>query len=210
MIKAALFDIDGVVLKPRTEYFSEKLAREKGIPLEKTLPFFKRPYQLCIIDKANLREELEKVLPSWGWEGSIGEFMDYWFEGEKEVNQDVLDEVKELREKGIKCSLASDIESLRAGYLLDEAELNEQFDGSFFSCDLRCTKDEPAFFEKVVKELGKEAIKPGDVVFWDDDEKNVEAARRVGIKAELFKDVESYKERMAVLLEGNSRSPEVE
>lgn len=210
MIKAVLFDIDGVVLRPRIEYFSEKLVREKGIPLEKTLPFFKRPYQLCIIDKANLREELEKVLPRWGWEGSVDELIRYWFEGEKEVNQDVLREAQKLRERGIVCYLASDIESLRAGYLLDEVELNEQFDGSFFSCDLRRTKDEPEFFEKVVKELGKEAIEPGDIVFWDDDEKNVEAARGVGIKAELFESVDGYREKMRGYLEGNPKSPEVE
>ena len=210
MIKAVLFDIDGVVIGPRNEFFSEKYAREQGVPIEKLIPFFKGPFKQCAVGKADIKEELEKVKEEWSWKGTVEELLGYWFESEKNLNDGLMKEVEALRERGVVCMLASDNEKERAGYLFQEQNLEETFDADFFSCDLGYTKEDPEFWQIVKERLLEMEFSIEEVIYWDDDEKNVEAAREAGIKAELFRNIESYKEKMTPLLEGSAKSPEVE
>ena len=58
--KAILFDLDGVVIKPRHKYFSEKLSEKQNIPLEDILPFFKDEYKKAAIGEV----EIKDVLPA--------------------------------------------------------------------------------------------------------------------------------------------------
>src|SRR5258708_7184557 len=78
MIKAILFDVDEVVIK-REKYFSQKYSEEYKVPQEQVMEFFKGEYQDCAIGKMDLKEVLPKYLKKWGWQGSLEEFMDYWF-----------------------------------------------------------------------------------------------------------------------------------
>lgn len=68
----------------------------------------------------------------WNWEGSIDELLDYWFQGEKEMDERILQTIKIMREKGIKCYLASDQEKYRAEFLLRDLGMEKLFDGHFF------------------------------------------------------------------------------
>ena len=53
-----------------------------------------------------------------------------------------------------------------------------------FSCRLGAVKPEPAAFEATLDALG---APPGEVVFLDDRPANVDAARQLGIRAELYR-----------------------
>ena len=59
-IKAILFDLDGVILKPRDKYFSEKYAEEQNVPIENIIPFFKNEYKKIMLGQADLKEVLSK------------------------------------------------------------------------------------------------------------------------------------------------------
>ena len=55
------------------------------------------------------------------------------------------------------------------------------FDESFYSWELGTKKPEPTYFELALERIGAE---PAQVLFVDDMEVNVEAARGVGLNAE--------------------------
>src|SRR3972149_7451745 len=111
MIKAVLFDVDGVVLLPREKYFSERLADDYGVSPALVLPLFKNEFKDCLLGKADLKDILKKkYLKRWGWKGSIDELLHFWWKGEKAINKSVLSQIKRLRQKGIQCYLASDPE----------------------------------------------------------------------------------------------------
>ncbi len=183
MIKDILWDADDVVVVKREGFFSEKLAKRQGIPLEQVMPFFKGEFGLCTVGKADLKQEIGKYLAGWGWTGTVEELMEYWFSSEKEVDTEVLEVVDGLRQKGVKCYLATDQEKYRVRYLLEEMKLGEHFDGQFFSCDLGVKKSHTEFFEEILRRLG---VEPEEVMYWDDDEKNVAVAHELGIDARLF------------------------
>lgn len=65
----------------------------------------------------------------------------------------------------------------RHGALLD------RFDALVYSCHIGVAKPDPRAYEICAERLG---VKPGDVLFFDDTERNVRAAREAGMRAEVF------------------------
>lgn len=187
MIKALLIDGDGIVMKPRDKYFSERL-REEGydFPEEREKEFFKEIYPDIRLGKKDLRIEVEKLMRDWGWDGTVDELLKYWFSYENDLDEEVIDILQKLRKNGIKVYLASDHSEYRKNDLWDRVGLKKYFDGYFFSCDLGVTKDDVKFFEKVLDELSLQSI---EVMFLDDEEENVGVARKMGIRADVYESV---------------------
>lgn len=145
---------------------------------------------MCLVGKADLKEELAKYAQKWGWKDSTDDLLRFWFEGEKEVNQELLDKISELRQESREVYLATNNEKYRVGYLWNTTGLKNHFDGVFSSVDLGLKKPDPEFYLKVLSIL---KAKPEDVVFFDDDEENVESARKVGIDSRLYSGIADFK-----------------
>ena len=189
MGKEYLIDVDGVVVRPRHKYFSQKLSEEHNIPMDEVLPFFKGDYKRAAIGEVDIREVLPPYLQKWNWQGTVDEFLNYWFESEKDLDQKVLEIVKELRESGNKVHLASDNEANRAKYLMEELGLKDIFDSAFFSADLGVTKSDPEFFKKIAEKLG---VNITELNYWDDDQKNVDVASALGVTTHLYTTPENF------------------
>jgi len=137
-----------------------------------------------------LKEELKKLLPAWGWKKDTNAFLEYWFTSDIEVDKDVLKVVEEYRKQGIRCYLATDQEKYRAEYLRKELGLEKEFDGEFFSYELKASKSDPGFFREILAKLG---MKPEEVAYRDDDKKNVEVAKELGIEAKFYEKISDLK-----------------
>lgn len=183
MIKEVLFDADGVVIKSRGKYFSQRLAEKQGLTIDEVMPFFKGDYQLCSTGKADLKEILPKYFASWKWTGTVDELLEFWFSEERDLDENVLKVVDGLREKGVRVGLATDNEEHRGRYLLDEVGLGQKFDDVFISCRMGVKKSNPDFFAQVLRTSG---LMAEEIQYWDDDQKNVDIAKQAGIDARLF------------------------
>ena len=194
-IQAILFDADGVALKKRDKFFSERFAEDFQKPeaKDKIVDFLQGDYKKIRLGQAGLKEEVGKRMKDWGWEKSVEELLQYWFEYENEKNEQVLALVNSLRTNGIKCYLASDHSKYRAQDLMDNV-FNDQFDGGFFSCDLKTTKADLKFYDKISADL---EISPRRIFFVDDEEENVEAARKAGITAYYYQNFADFKQELA-------------
>lgn len=181
MIKAILFDADGVVLNHAKIIFSEKLKADYGIEIP--LSFWKEVYPKTRVGKASLEVELEKKVKEWGWQKSVKKLLGYWWGPQNTINNSVLELVKKLRKQGIKCYLASDNNRYRADDLMKNI-LGQYFDGGFFSCYLSCVKEDDEYYQAVLKEL---KLKPKEILFVDDEEENVKAARKMGLRAVFYR-----------------------
>jgi putative hydrolase of the HAD superfamily len=194
MSREILLDADGVVIRPRHKYFSVKFSEEHGVPIDDILPFFKGEYKRAATGEVNIRDVLPDYLSKWGWEGTVDDFLQYWYEGERDVDERVLGVVRGLRQEGARVYLASDNEAGRARYLMEEVGLQNDFDGGFFSSDLGVIKSQPEFFERVANEL---QVGPEHIDYWDDDPGNVEVASKSGINANVYKEFEQFKEEVS-------------
>ena len=89
--------------------------------------------------------------------------------------------VHALRDAGLAVHLGTNQEAHRAAYMRAELGYDDLFDESFYSCELGQAKPDAGFFAAVLDRLGSAAP---EVLFVDDQERNVVAARECGLAAE--------------------------
>lgn len=195
MNKVLLFDVDGVTLKPREKYFSEHLAADYNVPIEKIMPLFKDEFPECLLGKLDLREVLPKYMKEWDLDMTIDELLKYWWNTENTLNTPILEMVASLRTQGTKCFIATDQEKNRANYLWETLGLKNHFDGAFISSQIGTRKSSPEYWVHVLKTL--DSPSPDTVFFWDDKEENITVAKNAGVNAFFFHDTDDIQSKLA-------------
>lgn len=182
--KVFLFDVDGVILKDEG-LFTDK-AKERGLiaSTEKTQHFFKGVFRECLVGKADLKEELAKILDDWGWQGTVDELIDFWFSVGDDLDEKMGDYIKEIKKQGVACYMTTDQEKYRGKYL--RKKFGNLFEDFFISNEIGLTKKEPRYFEYVYSKVKDKVISKSEIVFIDDLLHNVENARTFGIDAIHF------------------------
>lgn len=189
--KCILFDVDGVVV--RTEMFSVQYQKEYGVSNEEMLPFYTGIFQKCLVGEADLKEALKKWLPKWKWQGTVDEFLQAWFKAEHQIDERIIKSIYGLRNNGVKCFLATKQEKYRLEYMKEEMGFGKILDGIFSSSDIGFKKPEKEFYEYILKNLkDKYNFSPEEVMFFDDEQKNVDGAKAFGIDAHLYTSLKNF------------------
>src|SRR5680860_190278 len=185
MIKAIIFDSDGVVTS--SKIFSEELEKDFGISAKRLMPFFKSVFQKCLVGEADLKIELKNYIDEWGWRGSVDELADYWFKAEHEINERIVQKIKELKQNGIKCYLGTNQEQYRTDYMRKSMGFGDLFDAIYSSAEIGIKKPKQEFFNVVYKQINEDGkILKNEIMFWDDDSENVKSAKKFGFQANLY------------------------
>lgn len=187
MIRAILFDADGVVIN-RDKYFSQELVKDYGVSKEKIEKFFQTEFQECLTGRADLKEVIAPYLKDWGVNKSVDGLLDDWFSFENRPNLPLIQKIKEIKAQGIKCYLATNQEKYRAYYLAERMGFLKLFDHLFISSEVHRLKPEPDFFDYVWESIqyldfidSKE-----EVLLVDDTQKVIDGADAYGFKTYLY------------------------
>lgn len=195
MLKTMLFDVDGVLLIG--ERWDKDLAVTYGVTPDALTPFFRGPFQQCLVGKADLKAELALYLPGCGWQQSVDDFIDFWFRRHL-LDEQLMQAIQRLRRRGIRCYLATQQEHYRTEYLLHEVGFAQRFDGMFSSADIGTLKSDVCFFRAILDIL--KDCSPAEIFFWDDVPANVATARSAGIQAEVYSDFAAFQQTMLSLV----------
>ncbi len=196
MIKAILFDADGVILVGKK--FSEYLKNNFGISEKDRSSFFDGRFKIALVGKQDLKEIIYPYLKDWGWDRSVDDFLDLWFKSEHIIDMRLIDYIQKIRKKGIRCYLATNQENHRIKYMKEEMEFDKLFDKVYSSSHVGYMKPDLKFFEKILGDLKN--LQRKEILFWDDSLKHVEAAKKIGINAELYTSFENCLSKMATYL----------
>ena len=191
-IKAICFDADGVVVNPQMQ-FSKHLKREHGISPEMTRSFFNGIFNDCLVGKANLSEVLPNYLQGWNWKGSVDEFIATWLERDHVMDSRLINAIQRLRLNRFLCCLATSQERNRAEYMKTKMGFQDAFDYLFFSCEVGWQKPDYTYFQHIEKMLNLEKEL---ILFWDDLETNIIAAREYGWNAEIYTEFDEFEKTM--------------
>jgi len=183
-IDTVLFDADGVLQHPSVrwrEAFQPILGTSEKARLE---PFL---HDMLAAETASL------CTPS-GFEGALAAVLCKWHCPERltdalhalnaiDVDEDVMHVIRSLRRAGVNCHLASNQQAHRARHMSEVLNYSSLFGREFYSCFLGVAKPEVEFFERVLRML---SLRGNTVLFLDDREENVTAARQAGLAAAVY------------------------
>lgn len=196
MLKTIFFDCDGVIVL-RRQKFLEKFADEFGVPPEKLRPFFQNEFLRCQLGKADLKQELQKYLPAWGWKKSVDELLAYWFTAENLADRQIIDYIQGLRAQGIYCCLATNQEKYRFEYLYYHLALNTLFDNLFPSWRVGFFKSQREFWQSVYNfNMGNKR----EALTVDDNPEVIAAAKKFGFYGHTYTSLENLRAEVENLL----------
>ena len=182
-IRAVLFDADGVVQR-QTLTLHSVLTDVLGAPSHSVDKMYRDVWEAegpALTGDADFVSALSAVLEKWGMPGRLQDLIDASMS--IQVDHDITGIVRRLRKAGILCCLASNQMTYRARYMSENLGYADIFDKEFYSCHIGRKKPDPAYFTAILEEL---ALPPDEVLFIDDVEANVSAARQLGIAASVF------------------------
>ncbi len=112
------------------------------------------------------------------------------------INPEMLALSRRLRAVGVKTAILSNMEYEMLAELRAKFAWLKEFAVQVYSCELRMAKPEAGIFLHTAAKL---KVEPGEILFIDDKQRNIEGARRAGMKAVLF-DGPAMQERLEQLL----------
>lgn len=184
MFRALMVDVDGVLVRGRpqdAQHWSSSLEVDLGLsPMTLHENFFAPYWSDVITGKQGLVERLTPVLQKVAPHLSAQDLIDYWFANDAQLDQALIADIDCQRAKGVKVYLATNQEHLRARYLIEELGLGQHCDGIYYSAAVGVQKPDRQFFERVAV---SSCLPRGELLFVDDLQENVRAARDAGWQA---------------------------
>ncbi|MEP6643061.1 MAG: HAD family phosphatase [Acidobacteriaceae bacterium] len=100
----------------------------------------------------------------------------------------------QLRQAGLELAVLSNMPLELSRNLVGRCQWLSVFERFIFSCDVRAVKPEAAIYQVCLDEVHS---LPGEVLFLDDRQENVDGAIRAGMNSVLFDNLEGTMERVA-------------
>lgn len=197
-IKAVIWDLGGVLLRTHDYAPREELAARFGIDraeLEETI------FAEGISDRAQRGEITTQEL--WEFVGrkydlssdALQAFMEKFWAGDR-VDHDLVDQIRSLRDAYITGLLSNAWDDLRY-FIVHEWEIDDAFDDITISAEEGVAKPDARIYEIALERAG---VEPEQAVFLDDMERNIDAARRVGMHGIVFQSPEQATQALWQLL----------
>jgi epoxide hydrolase-like predicted phosphatase len=186
MIKAIIFDFFDVI---RQDSFHAWM-RIHGFTREDAPGDVSRRMDIGLIDGEQFCVELAQI------SGQTVEEVKYELSENERFDYGVIEYANELRKK-YPLALLSNSESSYLRNILIEKDLEKLFDVILISSEIGVAKPDKEMFEMALSKLG---VAPEEVVFIDDQQKNIDAAEKLGIKGIRFEDVDSLRKKMNEIL----------
>jgi epoxide hydrolase-like predicted phosphatase len=184
MIKAVIFDYGGVV-KASDCHFTDDIAKVYGVSKEKLIKVFTEP--LCQLNRGDISEEnfWEKLSSGLKKKGPNDprESFRHVYKKFFQIFPEIINLVKELKEKGIKTGVLSNAIKIHAD-VIREYKGYEPFDVVILSYEVGMIKPEKEIYQLTLDKLG---VKAEEAVFIDDKENNLVPAKELGMKIILAK-----------------------
>lgn len=187
MKNVILFDVGGVLLQWKDKWLFDEISHELDIPFEEIKDKFNANISELFIGKISEEQFWNKISDG----GKINhEIISQTFLKRSMLDTKVLNLARSIKKQGFDIGILSNI-TPETRRILPKQWIDE-FDHVFFSDQIKLAKPDPKIFLYV-----KEKLSEHQIVFIDDKQENVDAAKRYGIKSILFEEYQSLHEELA-------------
>jgi putative hydrolase of the HAD superfamily len=197
---AVVFDLFGVIACPQSPAGRAEILAAAGVPVGRAEEFWRAYWVLRpSYDRGRLSGPdywrsvagtFDITLPQARISELIAADCGSW----RAVDPRMLDLLDVLARSGLTLGLLSNIPPELAGDFLKRHAWLGRFAALGFSCWIAHVKPEPAAFDWCIRTLG---VEPARILFVDDREENVRAARACGMQGRLFTDAVTFAQSIA-------------
>ncbi len=190
-IRSVVFDFGNVICFPVPDEKIARAAEECALTTDVFLRAFwadRLPYDGGMAPEEYWRRVAKAASTEFDdslIEKMVGHEIGFW----NTFDARVLSWIDALRAGGYSVGILSNLPHPLAGALRGTPGFLEHFDHVTFSCELRLFKPQAAIYLHSVRGLG---VAAEETLFIDDRQENVDGARAVGMKAELFTTWEEF------------------
>lgn len=192
MIKAIIFDYGNVICKFTNDIFIERISKVSGKSKEEVIQIYykdsdlNKRFESGLISNQEFFEELSKLFEI---DISYEELKKIYSEDKFTLNEGIDELIEELKKK-YKIGLLSNTSDWDFDYLLKVTPMVKGFDAITTSFEVKAMKPKAEIFLNALKKLN---LKPEECIYTDDIMDYVEAAKKVGINAVQFTNIEKFK-----------------
>lgn len=194
MIRAALFDVGGVLHSSEGEYVRKDIAETLGITEEQCVAACEKLQPALHLGKITEAEFWQQFIQLTGAPNPLPE-ESLWareFTKRYTVFTDTLDIVEKLKQRGIRVAILSNT-------MEPHAKVNRQmgiydpFPDVILSHEVSLAKPDPAMYKLALDRL---QVAPEETLFIDDLPENVAAARDVGMHGIVFQNAKQLRQEL--------------
>ncbi|HEX4621115.1 MAG TPA: HAD family phosphatase [Myxococcaceae bacterium] len=194
-VRAVLLDLGNVLVFHDNAVLVQRIAERGGVSTARVEQALTQPLWDDLnrgrVGPQDLRAKLSQVV---GDELSPDEARDLW-SSHFTFNTAVFPYVEALLGQ-VKVLLLSNTNALHMSWVRPRLPLLDRFDALVLSHEVGMAKPDPGIYHEALRRAG---VSPGEACFFDDIPEFVEAARALGIRAEVFTTVDAFRRQLAAL-----------
>ena len=184
MIKNIIFDIGGIMFDDSTQNISKILNEDASLLCKKV---YGRSFSNCLLGNEEVSDYIETFK-----DDSDYEKIRYVLSKENlHISYPLMKSnfayISTLKNKGYNLYILSNITKDSYEYIKNTIDIDSIFDGGIYSYQEGVIKPDKNIYERIINKYN---LNKNETIFFDDKQKNVDAACEIGIKGVLFKSVE--------------------
>ena len=190
MIKNIIFDIGGVMFDDSTQNISNILNRDASELCKKV---YGKSFIDCVLGNQEVSDYIESFKNDSDYEiikyilGKDNLHISY------PLMKDNFDYISKLKNKGYNLYILSNISRESYEYIKNTIDIDKLFKGGIYSYQEKLLKPDRQIYELIVNKYN---LNKDETLFFDDKQKNVDAACNFGIKGVLFRTIEDIENNL--------------
>lgn len=193
MIKCIFFDVGGVLIDHVFTYLFHEIVKNNDIDYYYFTDLIKADYNDTLNGKISETELFEKIIKQFNLKEDlsiINSEVDNLFIPLKTL--EIVDKLKGNYKLGVISDMGRDWAKER----VEKLDLNSRFEEIIFSSDVGVRKPNKKIFQYA---LNKFDFKPAECLFIDDQQKNIDGAKAVGMQGIVFESPQQLEEELIKL-----------
>lgn len=190
MIKNIIFDIGGVMFDDSAQNISNILNRDASELCKKV---YGKSFIDCVLGNQEVSDYIESFKNDSDYEiikyilGKDNLHISY------PLMKDNFDYISKLKDKGYNLYILSNISRESYEYVKNTIDIDKVFKGGVYSYQEKLLKPDRQIYELIVNKYN---LNKDETLFFDDKQKNVDAACDFGIKGVLFRTIEDIENNL--------------
>ena len=198
-IKAVVFDYGQVITFPQDPGTIDRIAERIGTERKKFEPLLWALRGEYDRGTMSAREYYRKVLSGLNAsmdDDGVDEIIQMDLESWKNINYETVALMEDIKKAGYILGILSNMPHDFLSWARENLPVFSLPQISLFSCELSLIKPEEAIYRKLLSLSGVES---GELVFFDDNNENINSARAIGIKGYVWKNSETARRELISL-----------